>query len=192
MWAAGQHDRVVNHNGEWEAESVRILRNPGGGSGMKGHSCLYASTSDARRNDGKRPGRMFSIIGPACQARLIKTLVLTVLMTWHIDQLKPKTPLLVALAGCLWILVHMCAHERSLLSFSANRKPSWLLRGGGLECMSVSLVQWEGNNTNNGSVGGCSCFVCQGGQKNITFDDVWQIKQAHSLQRQKKSNKIKK
>lgn len=131
MWAAGQHDRVVNHNGEWEAESVRILRNPGGGSGMKGHSCLYASTSDARRNDGKRPGRMFSIIGPACQARLIKTLVLTVLMTWHIDQLKPKTPLLVALAGCLWILVHMCAHERSLLSFSANRKPSWLLRGGG-------------------------------------------------------------
>lgn len=68
---------------------------------MKGHSCLYASTSDGRQNDGKKPGRMFSIIGPACQARLIKTLALTVLMTWHIDQLKPKTPLLVALAGCL-------------------------------------------------------------------------------------------
>jgi len=58
------------------AESVRILRNPGGGSGMKGHSCLYASTSDTRETMGKRAGRMFSIIGPVCQARLIKSLAL--------------------------------------------------------------------------------------------------------------------
>lgn len=44
--------------------------------------------------------------------------------------------------------------------------------------MSVSLVQ---NNINNGSVGGCSCFVCQGGQEksSFTIDDVRQIKQTH-------------
>jgi len=43
---------------------------------MKGHSCLYASTSDTRETMGKRAGRMFSIIGPVCQARLIKSLAL--------------------------------------------------------------------------------------------------------------------
>lgn len=72
-------------------------------------------------------------------------------MTWHTDQLKPKTPLLVFGVTPATCLAHMCAHERSLLSLSANRKPPWLLCGGGAwVCVSESgpmrgeqHKQWE-------------------------------------------------
>lgn len=50
--------------------------------------------------------------------------------------------------------------SKKLVVSLSQSKTTMTPPGGGVECMTVSLVQWE-YNINNVSVGGCPCSMCQ-------------------------------